>query len=286
MESGENMRKSAGKHITPVNYGRNIVLVLLLLVFLGGLGCALYPVGTGAVLTFESRRAAEKFLQAVEKNTPNMSRTGMDSSGYYCDAASNSRLSEEADTETEVEQSNIPYSELLSAMKAYNERIFLEGQSGLCDAWSYQEPSFDLAEYGIEDGVAGVLNIPKINLEMPVYLGATYDNMAKGAAHLSQTSLPTGGKNTNCVIAGHRGWRGAPFFLDLDKLAAGDEVTLTNLWGTLHYKVSATKIIEPDDVDKVLIQPGQDMLTLITCHPYASGGKFRLVVYCERTDAV
>ena len=119
---------------------------------------------------------------------------------------------------------------------------------------------------------------------MPIYLGATYDHMAKGAAHLSQTSLPIGGENTNCVIAGHRGWQGAPYFLYLDKIIVGDEVTITNLWETLNYTVCEIRVIEPNDIDAVLIQPGRDMLTLVTCHPYASGGRYRLVVYAERVE--
>ena len=180
------------------------------------------------------------------------------------------------------EQPVILYPELLEAMRAYNETIYAEGQSGLCDAWAYENPSFDLTEYGVEDGVIGVLTIPSIDLEMPIYLGATYEHMAKGATHLSQTSLPIGGENTNCVIAGHRGWQGAPYFLYLDKIVVGDEVTITNLWETLTYKVCEIRVIEPNDIDAVLIQPERDMLTLITCHPYASGGRYRLVIYCER----
>ena len=106
--------------------------------------------------------------------------------------------------------------------------------------------------------------------------------MAAGAAHLSQTSLPIGGNNTNCVIAGHRGWRGASYFRYVTDLQPGDKVYITNLWETLAYTVTETKIIKPNEIEKILIQPGRDMVTLLTCHPYASGGKQRYVVYCER----
>ena len=57
---------------------------------------------------------------------------------------------------------------------------------------------------------------------------------------------------------------------------------ITNLWGTLTYKVREIKIISPDDIESILIQPGKDMITLLTCHPYASGGKYRYLVYCDR----
>ncbi len=90
-------------------------------------------------------------------------------------------------------------------MEAYNESIFADKQDGLCDPWSYQAPVFDLAEYGIEDGIVGILSIPKMDLELPIYLGATAEHLAGGAAQLSQTSMPIGGNNTNCVLAGHRG---------------------------------------------------------------------------------
>ena len=117
-----------------------------------------------------------------------------------------------------------------------------------------------------------------------IYLGATELHMAAGAAHLSQTSLPIGGMDTNCVIAGHRGYNGASYFRNLDKLHVGDLVTVTNLWETLRYRVCEIRIIDPSDVDEILIQPGRELLTLLTCHPYASGGRQRYVVYCERSE--
>ena len=108
--------------------------------------------------------------------------------------------------------------------------------------------------------------------------------MADGAAHLSQTSLPVGGNNTNCVIAGHRGYNGASYFRYITDLQVGDTVIITNLWETISYTVTSTDIIEPNDVSKILIQENREMLTLLTCHPYASGGRQRYVVYCERTN--
>ena len=121
-----------------------------------------------------------------------------------------------------------------------------------------------------------------MELTMPVYLGASDGHLAAGATVLGSTSAPIGGDSTNCVIAGHRGWRGADYFRHIDKLAVGDEVRITNLWETLTYTVSDIQIILPHEVDKIKIQQGRDLLTLLTCHPYASGGRQRYVVYCER----
>lgn len=174
------------------------------------------------------------------------------------------------------------YQALWDAMVSYNDAIWEEKQAGLCDPWAYQQPSFTLGEYGLEEEVFGVISIPALDLEMPLYLGATASHMAEGAAHLSQTSLPIGGRNTNCVIAGHRGWNGADYFRYITDLQPGDEVMITNLWETLTYRVTDTRIIMPNEVEQILIQEGRDMITLLTCHPYASGGKQRFLIFCDR----
>ena len=167
-------------------------------------------------------------------------------------------------------------------MVRYNEAIYTQGQAGLSCEYDYQKPSFRLSDYGLGDEVFGVISIPAMELEMPIFLGATEQHMADGAAHLSQTSLPIGGENTNCVIAGHRGYNCASYFRYIDKLKVGDMVSITNLWETLTYRVCEIKIIDPYDVTEILIQPGRELLTLLTCHPYASGGKQRYLVICER----
>ena len=173
------------------------------------------------------------------------------------------------------------YPELLADLQTYNQRIYVEKQSGLVDLESCEEPAADLTAYGIDDEIIGVLEIPAMELTMPIYLGASDDHLAAGAAVLGNTSAPIGGVNTNCVIAGHRGWKGADFFRHIDRLQVDDTVTLTNLWETLTYTVVDIQIIQPHEVEKIKIQQGRDLLTLLTCHPYASGGRQRYVVYCE-----
>ena len=176
------------------------------------------------------------------------------------------------------------YPELLVSLQAYNQRIYNEKQSGFVDLKACEEPAVDLTAYGIDDEIIGVLEITAMELTMPVYLGASDVHLTAGAAVLGNTSVPIGGDNTNCVIAGHRGWRGADYFRHIDKLAVGDTVKLTNLWEPLTYTVADIQIIQPHEVEKIKIQPSRDLLTLLTCHPYASGGKQRYVVYCERTE--
>ena len=176
------------------------------------------------------------------------------------------------------------YPELLAALQEYNRQLYTEKQCNLVDLEACEEPAADLTTYGVADEIIGVLEIPAMELIMPIYLGASDAHLAAGAAVLGNTSAPIGGNSTNCVIAGHRGWRGADYFRHIGRLQVGDIVTLTNLWETLTYTVADIQIIQPHEVDKIKIQPDRDLLTLLTCHPYASGGRQRYVVCCERTE--
>ena len=91
-----------------------------------------------------------------------------------------------------------------------------------------------------------------------------------------------GGPNTNCVLAAHRGYYRAPMLREVERLQIGDAVRVENFRETLEYRVVETRIIQPDDVQALLIQDGRDLLTLVTCHPLGSNAQ-RYVVYCERT---
>ena len=247
---------------------RKIVILIMLLIFAAGLGIMLYPSLQGAITDHRIIQEAHEFLEMLET----------------IPTKPEAETTEPTEPTEPIETEPVLYPELLNAMQSYNQQIWEEKQAGLCDPWSYEQPSFTLGDYGLEDEVFGVITIPRLQLEMPIYLGATYKHMADGAAHLSQTSLPIGGENTNCVIAGHRGWGGASYFRYITELEAGDEVIITNLWGELRYTVVETKIIDPNDVEEILIQQDRELLTLLTCHPYASGGKYRYVVYCERNQ--
>lgn len=185
-------------------------------------------------------------------------------------------------TDAQGEEDSVPYlPDLYAAMQAYNLDLYENGQAGFRDAWSYQVPSFDLTEWGLDDNMVGYIDLPQMGVKLPIYLGASTANMRKGAVHLSQTSLPIGGENTNCVIAAHRGSIYGAMFRDIQKLEVGDEFTITNLWETMTYRVAELKVIRPNDTNEVLIQEGRDLVTLISCHPYPYNYQ-RYVVYCER----
>lgn len=185
------------------------------------------------------------------------------------------------DTADSQRESAEDMEQLLQAMQEYNLQLFESGQENLTDPWSYQQSGLDLKAYGMNDNIIGVLTVPKMEIELPIYLGASAENMAKGAALMGQTSFPISGKNSNAVLAGHRGWKGIPMFREIERLQTGDTLTIQNFWETLTYQVTDIKILMPDDIEAVLIQPGKNIVTLITCHPYTKNVR-RYVVYCEQ----
>ena len=134
----------------------------------------------------------------------------------------------------------------------------------------------------IDEHMFGSIVIPKLSLELPIYIGATDENLSKGIAHLAGTSLPTGGKSTHTVLAGHSYAVTNEWFTRIDQLGPGDTFSLYNGKDTLTYQVISTRIIAPTDTSSLLIEEGQDLATLLTCTP---SGAERFIVTGERVSA-
>ena len=240
-----------------------IAMTLSLLVFLVGCLVSLLPFFNELMYLEQIKATVSEFQSDLEHRSPTVA------------------IQQPGDMESSEYIPSI-YQALWSDIQEYNRQLYKSGQEGIQGLSSLEKACFKLSDYGINSEVFGVLAIPALDLEMPIYLGASGQNMALGAAQLGQTSVPVGGNNTNTVIAGHRGWNGADYFRYITDLVPGDRITITNLWEKLEYTVVETRIISPNDVDAIKIQPGKDMVTLFTCHPYASGGRQRYLVFCER----
>lgn len=157
---------------------------------------------------------------------------------------------------------------LYEELKHRNEELFKNKQENLVDPFSYEQPSIDLTEYGIENNIIGYIRIPKMEIEIPILLGANSENMKKGAVHLTETSYPISGENTNSVIAAHRGYGKAQLFRHIEKLEYGDKIYIQNFREELVYEVYEIKLVDPDAISELAIEKGKDIITLITCHPY------------------
>lgn len=134
------------------------------------------------------------------------------------------------------------------------------------------------------DGVMCYLEIPKISLKLPVYHGTSEEVLEKGIGHLESTSLPIGGESRYSVLTGHRGLPSAELFTRLDELEVGDYFFIHVLDKTLTYQVDHIEVIEPDQLEKLTVVPGQDLVTLLTCTPYGVNSHRLLVRGARAAD--
>lgn len=135
------------------------------------------------------------------------------------------------------------------------------------------------------DEMMGSVEIPKINIKIPIYHTTEEDVLNKGAGHLEGSSLPVGGANTHAVISAHRGLPSASLFTDLDQLKEGDHFLLHVLDETLCYEVDKISVVKPEDTSALAVEDGQDLVTLLTCTPYGVNTE-RLLVRGHRVPYV
>ena len=224
---------------------RKLVRIIAIILLIVGIGFFTYPIVLREAFDIQANKAIDQFDQLKTTN-----------------------------------DDNLLYAELRRAMFEYNEKLYLSGQSGLIDQLSYEKPDFLLSDYGIDSDILGYITIPAIDIKLPIYNGASTENMAKGAAYLAHTSLPVGGENTNCVIAAHTRYKSIYMFKRITELNVGDKIYITNFWETLVYQVVETKVIDPNDSQNIYIKANRSLITLSTCHPYPDNYQ-RYLVYAE-----
>ena len=135
------------------------------------------------------------------------------------------------------------------------------------------------------DAMMGSVEIPKINIKIPIYHTTEEEVLNKGAGHLEGSSLPVGGANTHAVISAHRGLPSASLFTDLDQLKEGDHFLIHVLNETLCYEVDKISVVKPEDTSALAVEDGQDLVTLLTCTPYGVNTE-RLLVRGHRVPYV
>ncbi|MCI8367099.1 MAG: class C sortase [Eggerthellaceae bacterium] len=187
----------------------------------------------------------------------------------YTDAVS------QLDTET--------YEKLWTDAEAYNQALAGRDTSFVLDDEERVEYEAQLNVEG--NGVMAFLEIPVINVSLPIYHGVEESVLQIAIGHIEGTSLPVGGESTHVVVSGHRGLPSARLLTDLDKVVEGDLFMLRTLNETLTYEVDQIRIVEPAEVDEIEIIPGEDLCTLVTCTPYGVNSH-RLLVRGHRVPTV
>ena len=167
------------------------------------------------------------------------------------------------------------YEELWDAARDYNQSL-LHRPNDFILSDEQQEIYKSLLDIG-GNGIMGYIEIPMIDVMLPIYHGTKESVLQIAVGHLDWTSLPVGGAGSHCVLSGHRGLPSARLFTDLDKLKVGDVFMLHVLNEILTYEIDQILIVEPQDTDPLLIEPGKDLCTMITCTPYGINSHRMLV---------
>ena len=167
------------------------------------------------------------------------------------------------------------YEELWDAAWDYNQSLLHRPNDFLLSD-EQQEIYKSLLDFG-GNGIMGYIEIPMIDVMLPIYHGTKESVLQIAVGHLDWTSLPVGGAGSHCVLSGHRGLPSARLFTDLDKLKVGDVFMLHVLNEILTYEIDQILIVEPQDTDPLLIEPGKDLCTMVTCTPYGINSHRMLV---------
>ena len=175
----------------------------------------------------------------------------------------------------------VSYDQLWEDARAYNRSLL--GRENTFLLSDEQKAEYDrlLDVSGL--GIMGYIEIPSIQVTLPIYHGTDEAVLQIAVGHLEWTSLPVGGESTHCVLSGHRGLPSARLFTDLDKLTVGDRFLFRVLDEVLTYEVDQILIVEPYDTDALRIEPGKDLCTLVTCTPYGIN-THRLLVRGHRVE--
>ena len=158
------------------------------------------------------------------------------------------------------------YAGLIVAAQEYNRRL---AETGI--VWEMTEEQREEYRSLLDPtgtGIMGYIDVPKINVKLPLFHGTTKEVLRSSIGHMEQTSMPVGGAGSHSALSGHRGLPSAKLFSDLNLLAEGDTFTLSILDDTFTYEVDKVRVVLPDTLSPLEIEPGQDYCTLITCTPY------------------
>lgn len=233
---------------------RKISTVLFGIIFLIGFGILIYPTVSDQWNTYRQNKLLNRYEQILGNMEPE------------------------------------DYTEEWERARAYN--AALPQNNLFADAFSEEGEATTESEYwkvlnvtqDMEDGgIMGSIEIPDINLYLPIYHGTSSKVLKKGIGHLEESTLPIGGESTHAILTGHRGLPQAELFTHLDQIEVGDVFYIHVLQETLAYKVYDIEVVEPDETESLAIEQGRDLVTLLTCTPYGINSH-RLLLHSERTE--
>ena len=209
---------------------RKLILILSVLLFMGAVAVTAYPMIANYINDKHQSAIRIEYVQEVEALGDSEIRDARQAAIAYNESLKPIRYDREA---------------VQAAAESYDDLLNLHGS-----------------------GLMGYVEIPKIDVNLPIYHGTSEEVLQKGIGHLVGSSLPIGGEGFHSVLTGHSGLAGAKLFSDLDQLAPGDTFFLHILGKTLAYEVTEINTVLPYETELLLAVPGEDLCTLVTCTPY------------------
>lgn len=229
--------------------------LIIILIFLSGLSLLLYPYISNEWNTYRQSKLMttyEEVVQSINEETP------------------------------------IDYTSEFARANAYNEALvpyILPDSFAIAAASEEPDEEYMACLNLTGDGMMGYVQIPKIDIKIPIYHTVSTEVLEKAAGHLEGSSLPVGGEDTHAVISAHRGLPSAALFTDLDKLKEGDHFLISVLDEILCYEVDQISVVEPSETEALKVEAGKDLATLLTCTPYGVNSH-RLLVRGHRVEYV
>lgn len=229
---------------------RKLAVCGIVLIFLAGIGVLSYPLVSSVINNYVSRNSVEEYTKKVAQLPDQKTGELIEEAKKYNNSLSNNLILTDPFDQEAFQKIGADYQKVLNIN---------------------------------DDGLIGYIDIPKINVYLPIYHGTDSKVLAKGAGHLQNTSLPVGGESTHSVISAHSAYPCETFFDYLTDMQVGDEFYIHILDRTLKYQVDQIEVILPEEVNSLRIVKGEDLVTLLTCTPY-SVNTHRLLVRGKRVE--
>lgn len=224
-----------------------VINIFLVLILLAGLSLLLYPTFSDLWNSTRQSKAISSYTKEVAKlSQEDYTKLWEDAKAY------NAGILERYNLYLPSEEEEVTYQELLNI-------------SG--------------------NGIMAYIDIPKINIKLPIYHGTSESVLQVAIGHIEWSSLPIGGESTHCIVSGHRGLPSAKLFTDLDEMEVGDQFYIHVLDQILAYEVDQINIVLPEELDNLKIEEGEDYVTLVTCTPYGIN-THRMLVRGHRVEYV